>query len=58
MTFKNAVYLLQTLFVSMKICSVVTDIVMTLLVLAERVMFHVVILFMTRRYPLNNSNSI
>ena len=57
MTFKNVI-LSPSNFVSMKICSVVTDIVMTLLVPAERVMFHVAILFMTRRYPLNNSNSI
>ena len=41
-------YCLQSLFISMKICIVVTDVMSTLLVPAESVMSHVVIsLFMT-----------
>ena len=45
--------------ISTKKCIVVTDVVMTLLVPAESVNTRVVItLFMTLRYPLNNSDVI
>ena len=59
MTLEMLTYNLQNLFISLKNCIVVTDVVMTLLVLAESVMQHVVItLFMTGHYPLINSNAI
>ena len=46
-------------FISMKICIVVTDIVVTLLVPADSVMWRVVItLYMTSPYPLKNSKVI
>ena len=52
-------YRLQSVFISMKICIDVADVVMTLHDPAESVMLRVVITeFMTCRYLLNNSNVI
>ena len=54
-----AFYRLQSLFISMKIYNVVMDVAMRLLVPAKSVMLRVVVtLFITIRFPLNNSNVI